>query len=79
VYSVLFLLYSPSVRVLELLVQKIAVHYVKVIKNSPSKSFKYEDVRASVKSVCSCSLDGNIWRCVTVNWTEEGRELAEGK
>jgi len=64
----LFLLYSPSV--LELLVQQITMHYVKVIENSPSKAFKYEEVRASVNSVCSCSLEGNIWRCVTVNWTD---------
>jgi len=49
------------------------VHYVKVIENSPSKAFKYEDVRASVNSVnsvCICRLEGNIWRCVTVDWTD---------
>jgi hypothetical protein len=46
------------------------VHYVKVIENSPSKAFKYEDVRASVNSVCICPLEGNIWRSVTVDWTD---------
>jgi hypothetical protein len=46
------------------------VHHVKVIGNSPSKVFKYEDVRVSVDSVCICPLAGNIWRCVTVDWTD---------